>query len=82
MALEKELEAYKKKLPELKDQEGKFALFHGDQFVEVYTSYEDAVKAGYALFKLEPFLVIQIRAVEQVQLITRLFDPCGVPQGV
>ena len=44
MALEKELEAFKKKLPELKDQQGKFALVHGDDFVDVFSSYEDALK--------------------------------------
>jgi hypothetical protein len=72
MALEKELETFKNKLPELKDSEGKFALVHGDEFVDVYTSYEDAIKEGYAKFKLEPFLVKQIHAIEQVQFISRL----------
>lgn len=79
MALEKELEAYKKKLPELLGHEGKFALFQGDDFVDVYTSYEDAVKAGYDKFKLEPFMVKQIQAVEQVQFISRFYDPALTP---
>ncbi len=71
MALEKELEVYKKKLPELAGNEGKFVLIHGDDVIEVYTSYEDAIKEGYAQFKLEPFLVKQIQAIEQVQFISR-----------
>jgi hypothetical protein len=76
MALEKELEAYKKKLPELLAEAGKYALFHGDAFIGVFTSYEDAVKAGYEKFKLnDPFLVRQIQAVDQVQFVSRLFDP-------
>jgi hypothetical protein len=79
MALEKELETYKSKLPELKDSEGKFALIHGDVLVNTYTSYEDAIKDGYARFKLEPFLVKQIHAIEQVQFISRLIAPCPVP---
>jgi hypothetical protein len=78
MALEKELETFKNKLPELKDSEGKFALVHGDELVDVYTSYEDAIKEGYAKFKLEPFLVKQIHAIEQVQFISRLIAPCPV----
>ena len=75
MALEKELAAYKAKLPELKEHEGKFALFHGDDFVDVFTSYEDAIKAGYGKFNLEPFLVKQIHATEQVQFISRIVAP-------
>jgi hypothetical protein len=79
MALEKELATYKNKLPELKESEGKFVLIHGDQIVDVYTSYEDAIKEGYAKFKLEPFLVKQIHSVEQVQFISRFADPCASP---
>lgn len=75
MALEKELETYKAKLPELVSNEGKFVLIHGDDVVDVFGTYEDAIKEGYAKFKLEPFLVKQIQSVEQVQFISR-FVPC------
>jgi hypothetical protein len=76
MALEQELETYKTKLHEMKDQEGKFVLIQGAEVVDYYGTYEDAVKEGYAKFKLEPFLVKQIQSVEQVQFISRLLDPC------
>ena len=75
MALEKELATYKAKLSELKGNEGKFALIHGDDLVGVFTSYEDAIKEGYGRFKLEPFLVKQIQSIEQVQFVTRLVAP-------
>jgi hypothetical protein len=75
MALEKELETYKSKLPELKGSEGKFVLIHGADVAGTFSSYEDAIKEGYALFKLEPFLVKQIQAIEQVQFVTRLVAP-------
>jgi hypothetical protein len=75
MALEKELETYKKKLPELKSLEGKFVLIHGDELVDTFTSYEDAIKEGYSRFKLEPFLVKQISSIEQIQLISRFVEP-------
>ncbi len=78
MALEKELETYKSKLPEFKDSEGKFVLIRGDQVIDIYTSYEDAIKEGYQKFKLEPFLVKQIQAIEQVQFITRFVEPCAL----
>ncbi len=80
MALEKELATYKSKLPELKDSEGKLVLIHGDELVDTYTSYEDAIKEGYARFKLEPFLVKHIHTIEQVQFISRFVDPCGSPR--
>lgn len=75
MALEQELEAYKSKLPELLPNEGKFVLVHGNEIIDVYGTYEDAIKAGYEKFQLEPFLVKQIQSVEQVQFISR-FVPC------
>jgi len=76
MALERELETYRAKLPELRENEGKFVLIHGDTVVDIFSSYEDAVKRGYQDFGLEPFLVTQIQSIEQVQFISRLVDPC------
>lgn len=78
MALEKELATYKQKLPELKGQEGKFVLIHGDAVVDTFSSYEDAMKEGYTKFGVnEPFLVKQIHAIEQVQFISRFVEPCA-----
>ena len=75
--LEKEMQTYKDKLPELKEQEGKFVLIQGEDVVDVFGTYEDAVKAGYEKFGLTPFLVRQIHALEQVQVVTRLLNtPC------
>jgi hypothetical protein len=74
--LERELETYKAKLPELADKEGKFALVHGDQLADVFDTYADAIKEGYAKFGLEPFLVKQIESVERVQFVSRFVDPC------
>lgn len=77
MALEKELETYRANLDQLKaEHSGKYVLIHGDDVVDVFSSYEDAIKAGYAQFKLEPFLVKQVQPLETVQFITRLVDPC------
>jgi hypothetical protein len=75
MALEKELQTYKTKLPELKEHQGKFVLIHGDDVVDFFAAYEDALKAGYQKFKLEPFLVKQVSVVETVQHVTRPILP-------
>ena len=76
MALEKELATYQSKLSELKENEGKFVLIHGGDVIDVFGTYEDAIKEGYAKFQLNPFLVKQIQSVEQIQFISRLLDPC------
>ncbi len=75
MPLEKELARFEEQLPELASQQGKFALVHGDDPIQVFTSYEDAVSAGYGKYKLEPFLVKQIMTVEKVQYVSRLSAP-------
>jgi hypothetical protein len=75
MALERELQTYREKLPELKAHEGKFVLIQGETVVDVFSSYDDAIKQGYAKFKLEPFLVKRIASIEQAQFISRFVDP-------
>lgn len=75
MALEKEIATYEANLETLKVQEGKFVLINGDQIVDVFASYEDAIKEGYQKFGLTPFLVRQIRAIQNVHFITRFVEP-------
>ena len=86
MALETELETYRKKLPEMLLEEGKFALVHGTEIAGTFDTYSDALNEGYKLFKLEPFLAKQIQAVEQAhfclfpdlkQKLQSVVDICG-----
>ena len=72
MALETELETYRAKLPELSQHEGKFALVHGATLIDVFGTYEDAIKEAYSRFKLEPFMIKQIHMIEQAQFVSRL----------
>jgi len=74
MALEKELATYNEKLPELIPHEGKFVLIQGDNIIDVFGTYEDAIKHGYGQFKLEPFLVKKIASIEHAQFVAR-FSP-------
>jgi len=78
MALEKELATYQARLPELKEREGKFALIHGEEIVDFFSTYEDAIKAGYQKFKLDPFLVKRILTTEPILYITRSIVPTEV----
>lgn len=75
MALERELATFRSKLQELKaEHEGKFVLVHGDEVVDAFNSYEDALKAGYDRFGLAPFLVKQVHAIEQAQFVSRFVE--------
>jgi hypothetical protein len=75
MALEKELATFKAKLPDLKEHQGKFVLIHGDEVVDFFVAYEDAIKAGYGKFRLEPFLVKQVSVTETIHHFTRHILP-------
>ena len=75
MALEKELATYNANLPELKAQAGKYVLIHGEEVVDTFSAYDEALKEGYEKFGLEPFLVKRIEAVEQAHFISRFVAP-------
>src|ERR1700749_1732455 len=62
MALENELKTYEANIDKWTEQSGKFVLIHGDEVVDFFAAYEDAIKAGYQKFGLKPFLVKQINA--------------------
>lgn len=72
MALEKEIATFNRLRDELAPHAGKFVLIHDDQLVDYFSSYDDAIKAGYKQFGLAPFLVKQIAVFEQVHVVTRL----------
>ncbi len=76
MSLDRELNTYERELPSLLTDEGKYVLIRGDAVVSTYASYEDAIKAGYEKFGLDPFLVKQIQAIEQIQCFSRPIAPC------
>jgi hypothetical protein len=69
--IEKDVEAYKKLLPTLVADEGKFALIGNGELAGVYGTYEDALSIGYQKFGINPFLVKKISAVEQVHYFSR-----------
>jgi len=71
MALEKEMATYEANVNKWTDQAGKFVLIHGEDVVDFFAAYEDALKAGYQKFGLDQFLVKQINAVGAAQYITR-----------
>jgi hypothetical protein len=58
--LKPKLAAYRSRLSELLQHEGKFVLIHGQEVVDLFGTYEDAIKVGYQRLGLKAFLVKQI----------------------
>jgi hypothetical protein len=54
---------------------GKYVLIVGEEVVDYFSTYEDAIKAGYQKVGLKPFLVKQVQTVEPIQHVTRLISP-------
>jgi hypothetical protein len=65
MALEKELETYRQVVGNLLHQQGKYVLIQCDQVAGIFTTWQEAVDAGYLAFGLRAFLVKKIEADER-----------------
>ncbi|MGA7724629.1 MAG: hypothetical protein WCA95_05070 [Opitutaceae bacterium] len=74
MALEKELQTYKRELTSLLANEGQYAVVSGDNVVGVFATYEDALKIAYEKCGINSFLIKKIQSVEQIQYFTRVID--------
>ena len=70
MALEKELETFRREQPTLLKSLGKFVLIRGDDVVGIYDTYTDALKVGHDTFGLNSFLVNQIE-MSPIRCFTR-----------
>ena len=67
MKLEKEYQTYLKKKDELLSKhERKFVLIKEAELIDIFSSYEDALKEGLKRFGNVPFLVKQIQREEEV----------------
>ncbi len=69
--LEYEFNRYNKNLESLLKNEGRFALVKGDEDIEIFDTYNDALKAGYEKYGIEPFLVHKISRIETIVNFTR-----------
>ena len=76
MALEKELEVYRKNHPDLVAHKGKFVLIFGDTIAGVWDTYREAIEEGYARFELSPFLVKRIEEQEKAHFVRQPIQPC------
>ncbi len=72
--LEKELETFDKLKPQLLADEGKFAVICGEELVGLFSTYDDALKLGFAKCGVKPFLVKKIASVEPINFFSRKFE--------
>jgi hypothetical protein len=79
MSLEREIETYRRKLPELLASKGKYVVIHGEEVAGVYDGYEDALTVGYERYGDKPFLVRKISETEKVIHSSRSLRPCPAP---
>ena len=66
-----ELAAFERLLPGLRANEGKYAVIAGDEAIGCFTTYEEALSAGYQARGLDPFLVKKISAAGPAMHMTR-----------
>lgn len=74
MALEQELNAFRRELPALLSdpaRRGTFVLVHGDAVAGCYPTFDDALAAGYDRFGLSPFLVKEVTDREEPRYFSR-----------
>ena len=69
MALEREMETYRRELPKLREHAGKFVLIHGDEVAGIWDTFADAVQVGDDRFGLEPFMVHEIVSEEHPRVV-------------
>lgn len=61
MALETEIRAYEAKLKELeRHYKGKFVIFHGEDFVGAFDTFDAAAAEAIRLFGHGPYLIRQV----------------------
>lgn len=71
--LDTEMETFNKMRPQLIGAAlGKYAVIYGRKLIGTFNDYEDALKAGYAEAKLQPFLVKQILEIDNGIISSRI----------
>ena len=76
MSLEREVETYRRRLPELLSNEGKFVVIYGDDIVGIRDTLENALDLGYDRFGNEAFLAREITKKEKILYTTRVLRSC------
>jgi hypothetical protein len=79
MALEREMETFRRELPNLLRTEtnrDKFVLIHNDKVDSIWDTVEEALDAGYERFGLDVFLAQKITEHEKPVYFSRNLTRC------
>ena len=76
MSLEREIETYRKLLPDLLQHEGKFVVIRGEELLGCYPDLNEALRHGYERYGDEAFLARQISKIEKVLFSSRIPGRC------
>ena len=78
MALEQELETFRRELPRLlrEGHRGKYALIHEGEVNSIWGTLDDGLSAGYERFGLKAFLVKEITDHEEPEYFSRNVTRC------
>jgi hypothetical protein len=79
MALEQEMQTFRRELPHLlrtQSNHDKFVLIHGDLVDSVWDTVEEGLDAGYERFGLDIFLVQKITEHEEPVYFSRNLSRC------
>ena len=80
-AVDKNYEAFKKKLPNLLNTHaGKYALMRNKEVIEIYDTFHDAVVTGDLFYEDELYSVQKI--TDQPILISRFLRETGEPENL
>ena len=79
MTLEREIETYRRRLPELLADKGKYVVIHDDEIVGIRSSLDEALRLGHERFLTDPFLAREIRETEPILFSSRSLRPCPSP---
>jgi len=71
MALETELETYRREAVNLAGREGKFVVIRGSEVEGIFDTYEDALRWAYDKWGATAFLVKKIQHADQALFFTR-----------
>ena len=79
MALETEIAAFERRLDELeKHYKGKFVVFHGEEMVGAFDTFDNAAREAVSRFGRGPYLIRQVGASPPIMPASVMYQPVPI----
>lgn len=76
MALETEIAAFERRFDELeKHHKGKFVVFHGEEMVGAFDTFDNAAREAVSKFGRGPYLIRQVEASPPIMPASVMYQP-------